>query len=125
MNIKPYLLLFVVGAFVGVALVYSFAPYSQPTVFNQIPVAERQSLAEALNIAAERLERGEERLLVDEYIRTSIASQPTSGHWASEINAVVRAAWADDAAVYAKNLRGIVQTMKAESATAWSDRINL
>ena len=112
MNIKPYLLLFVFAVIVGAFLVYSFAP--QSTAFDSIPFAERQSLAEAFSVAAERLERGEERLLVDEFLRTSIARQPTSGHWANEMNIVVQAAWSADAAVYARKLREIAKELKAD-----------
>jgi len=115
MNIKPYLLPyilpFIFAVIVGAILVYSFAPQSQPTDFDWIPLAERQALAESFTIAADRLERGEERLLVDEFLRTSIARQPTSGRWANEMNIVVQAAWSDDAAVYAKKLRGIALTI--------------
>ena len=107
---RPYLLLLVLVAIVG-GLIFFMSPSQPTTGFDTIPIAERQALAEAFTIAAERLERGEERLLVDEFLRTRIALQPTSGRWANEMNVVVQAAWSDDAAVYAKKLRGIALTI--------------
>jgi len=117
MKIKPCILLFLLGIIVGFVL--------QPIVikpqaalggaaippFSRIDTAERQALAESFNIAAEKLERGDERLVVDEYLRTAIASQPGSGQWAEEIDKIVQSARSPDAAVYARNLRAIAKVL--------------
>jgi hypothetical protein len=49
----------------------------------------RESLADAFGIAAGKLENGVDRLLVDEYLRTAIARQPTSGQWANEFTRII------------------------------------
>jgi len=74
--------------------------------------AERQSLAESFGIAAEKLESGADRLLVDEYLRTAIAAQPTSGRWANEINTIIQTAQSPDSMIYAKNLRLIAKGLQ-------------
>ena len=76
MKMKPILLPFLLGIIAGVVLVYLLAP--QPTAFHWMPSAERQALAKTFDIAAERLENGEDRLIVDEWIRMNIAKQPTA-----------------------------------------------
>ena len=48
---------------------------------------------------------GIDRPLVDEYIRTAIATQPTSGQWANGINAIIQTAHSPDPMIYANNLR--------------------
>jgi len=76
------------------------------------PFSERQSLAESLDVAAERLERGADRLLVDEYIRTAIAQQPTSGQWANTLDKILQTADSPDTLIYARNLRLIAKGLK-------------
>ena len=51
--------------------------------------AERVALADAFEYAARQLDSGVERLVVEEYIRTAIASQPTSRQWANEFNRII------------------------------------
>ena len=71
--------------------------------------AERQSLAGSFGIAAERLEHGDCRFLVDEYLRTAIAAQPTSGQWANTLDKILQTAHSADSMIYAKNLRLVAQ----------------
>jgi len=78
------------------------------------PFSERLSLAESFAIAAERLERGDDRFLVDEYIRTSIAVQPTSGQWGHTIDKILQTAASPNTVVYANNLRQIVKGLKRD-----------
>ena len=74
--------------------------------------AERVSLAESLTLAARKLDSGVDRRLVDDFLRATIASQPTSGQWANEFNTILRIAPSPDPIVYAKNLRNIAQALK-------------
>ena len=80
--------------------------------FSNMDTAERQSLAESFELAAGKLEIGVGQLLVDEFLRTAIASQPTSGQWANEFNKIVQTAPSPDPIVYAKNLRNIANALK-------------
>jgi len=114
---------FILGMIVGVFFMQSIQP--RPTsnhqtalegavvpFFSKIDTTERQSLAESFDIAAGRLEQGDCRFLVDEYIRTSIAIQPSSGQWANDIDKIVQTAWSADAVIYARNLRAIAKGLK-------------
>ena len=112
MKIKPCILPFVFGVIVGAMLIYLLTLQQQSTAFDQIPFSERQVLAESFGIAAEKLESGENRFLVDEYIRTAIASQPTSGRWANEIDKIIQTAHSTDQTVFAKNLRLIAKGLQ-------------
>ena len=76
------------------------------------PFSERQSLAESLVIAAEQLESGVDRLLVDEYIRTAIAVQPTGGQWANDFTKIMATAASPDTMIYAANLRLIAKGLQ-------------
>jgi hypothetical protein len=76
------------------------------------PFSERTSLAESFGIAAGKLESGVDRLLVDEYLRTAIATQPTSGQWENTIDKVLQTAASPDPIVFAKNLRLIAKGLK-------------
>jgi hypothetical protein len=73
---------------------------------------ERQSLADALDVAAGQIENGVDRLHVDESIRTAIARQPTSGQWAENVNRIIQAAHSPDPVVYANNLRLIAKGLR-------------
>ena len=77
-----------------------------------LDTAERVALAESFDNAAGQLENGTERLLVDEYIRTAIARQPTSGQWANEIDKIVQTAHSPNPMIYAKNLRLIAKGLR-------------
>jgi len=74
--------------------------------------AERQSLAESLELAARELDVGTNRFIVDEFLRTAIASQPASGRWAKEIDQLLQTAHSPSAIVYANNLRKIAKGLK-------------
>jgi hypothetical protein len=76
------------------------------------PFSERQALAESFDIAAEQLESGVCRFLVDEYLRTAIASQPTSGRWANDFDKIIQTAYSPDTMMYAKNLRAIANALR-------------
>ena len=76
-------------------------------------VAERQSLAESFVVAAGKLDSGVDRRQVDEYLRTAVARQPTSGQWAEEFTKIIETAASPDAVIYANNLRLIAQGLKA------------
>jgi len=122
--LKPYVIPFILGMIVG-GLTVGFwkspvIPGITQTTLEQkaasggavIPFSERQSLAESLDVAAERLERGVDRLLVDDYIRTAIAQQPTSRQWTNTLDKILQTAVSPDAVVYAKNLRQIAKGLK-------------
>ena len=79
------------------------------------PFSERQSLAESLVVAAEKLEGGVDHPQVDEYLRTAIATQPTSGQWGNEFGKIIETATSLDAMIYAKNLRLIAKELTKES----------
>ena len=87
-----------------------------------MPFSERQALADALVNAAEKLEgigrpegdgrNAANRLHVDEFIRTDIAVQPTSGQWSDGIDKIIQAAHSADPVVYANNLRLIAKGLR-------------
>ena len=76
--------------------------------------AERQSLADALDMAAGRLADGVDRRIVDESIRTAIAAQPTSRHWASAFSTIIQNANAPEIATYSTNLRRIANELRRQ-----------
>jgi len=117
---KPYIIPFIIGVMVGV-LITNHSPLTtnHSTIERQaaqggaaVPLSERQSLAESLELAAGRLDRGDCRFTVDEYIRTAIAVQPTSGRWANTFNPIIASANSPDAMIYANNLRMIAKGLK-------------
>ena len=79
--------------------------------------AERQSLAESLELAARGLDAGTDRFIIDEHLRTAIASQPASGRWAKEIDRLLQTAHSPSPIVYANNLRKIAKGLRAADSS--------
>jgi hypothetical protein len=78
-----------------------------------IPLAERHALAEACQRAAEQLENGSGVPIVNEYLRTAIARQPTSGQWAEEINTMLQQAADENPKDYARNLKSLAEKLRS------------
>ena len=77
-----------------------------------IPFPERSALADALERAADDLDRGTDRFTVDERIRTAITASPTSGQWSDDFGKIMEAAISPDTVKYAENLRLIAKGLK-------------
>ena len=124
-HIIPFVLgMIVVGLFVNIpALPIPFVSQPSAKLEQQaaaggavIPFQERQSLAESLELAADRLVGmaggGTDRLHVDEDIRSAVAQQPTSGRWSIDFNKILQTASSPDPVKYAENLRLIAKGLK-------------
>ena len=122
---KPYiitiiLVMIVCGQFVYIATQTKPVVNQQTSILEQqaalggaaIPFQERSAIADALELAAGELDRGTERLVVDEYIREVIAQQPTGGQWKDSFTKILQTAASPDPVKYAENLRAIAKGLK-------------